>query len=72
MDIVSIIGNARMSSAENLVELINAGIRAENLRQKVIANNFANVETPGYRRVDVIFEELLAACSDEPGKGQMI
>ena len=71
MDIVSIFGNAKMSSTENIVDLINAGIRAENLRQKAIANNFANFETPGYRRVDVKFEELLAACSDKSGSGEV-
>ena len=51
-----------MSKAENIVDLINAGIKAETLRQKAIANNIANLETPGYRRIDVRFEELLAKC----------
>lgn len=60
-----------MSKTESIVELINAGIRAENLRQKAIANNFANFETPGYRRVDVKFEELLAACLDESGSREV-
>lgn len=44
------------------MDLIDAGIRAEALRQKAIANNIANLETPGYRRIDVKFEELLAKC----------
>ncbi len=52
-----------MSKTNSIVDLINAGIQAENLRQKAIASNFANFETPGYRRVDVEFKELLAACS---------
>ena len=52
-----------MSRTNTIVDLINAGIKAENLRQRAIASNFANFETPGYRRVDVKFEELLAACS---------
>jgi flagellar basal-body rod protein FlgB len=51
-----------MSKAENIVDIINAGIKAESLRQKAIANNIANLETPGYRRIDVKFEELLAKC----------
>jgi len=40
---------------------------AANLRGQVIANNIANLETPGYRRRDVRFEELLAEAlgSDE-------
>jgi len=51
-----------MSKAESIVDLINAGIRAQTLRQKATANNIANLETPGYRRIDVKFEELLARC----------
>ena len=51
-----------MSKAENIVDIINAGIKAETLRQKAIANNIANLETPGYRRIDVKFEELLERC----------
>ena len=52
-----------MSDTNSIVDLINAGLQAENVRQKAIANNFANFETPGYRRLDVKFEEILAACS---------
>jgi flagellar basal-body rod protein FlgB len=51
-----------MSKTENIVNLIDAGIKAETLRQKAIANNIANLETPGYRRIEVRFEELLARC----------
>ena len=51
-----------MSKVENIVNLIDAGIRAETLRQKAIANNISNLETPGYRRVDIKFEELLDRC----------
>lgn len=40
---------------------------AESLRQKAIASNVANLETPGYRRVDVKFEEMLAQKMDEDG-----
>lgn len=47
--------------------LLEAGIKAEGLRQKAIANNIANLETPGYRRIDVKFEELLAKVLNSPG-----
>jgi len=57
-----------MSGMNNIVDVIEAGLRAESLRQKAIANNVANLETPGYRRVDVRFEELLAKCLDSSGK----
>ena len=57
-----------MSGMNNIVDVIEAGIKAESLRQKTIANNIANLETPGYRRVDVRFEELLAKCLDSSGE----
>jgi flagellar basal-body rod protein FlgB len=44
----------------NTIDLLDAGIRAEILRQKAIASNVANLETTGYRRFDVRFDELLA------------
>jgi flagellar basal-body rod protein FlgB len=43
-----------------IVELLEAGLKAEALRQKTVANNVANLQTPGYRRLDVRFEQLLA------------
>ncbi len=57
-----------MSKTENIVDLIDAGVKAETLRQKAIANNIANLETPGYRRIDVKFEELLAKCLRSSGE----
>jgi flagellar basal-body rod protein FlgB len=56
-----------MSSTNSVTDLLNAGIRAETLRQKTIANNIANLETPDYRGIDVKFEELLAKSLDSPG-----
>ncbi|MHC4075683.1 MAG: flagellar basal body rod protein FlgB [Planctomycetota bacterium] len=56
-----------MSKVTNIVDIIEAGIKAESLRQKAIANNVANLETPEYRRVDVEFKELLAKALDSPG-----
>ncbi len=49
-----------MSETNSIFDFLEAGIRAESLRQKAIANNIANLETSGYRRIDVKFEELLA------------
>jgi flagellar basal-body rod protein FlgB len=49
-----------MPNSIDTVGLLEAGIKAESLRQKTIASNMANIETPGYRRLDVNFEELLA------------
>jgi flagellar basal-body rod protein FlgB len=43
-----------------IVELLEAGVRAETMRQQAMANNVANMQTPGYRRMGVQFESLLA------------
>ncbi len=53
-----------MARTDNLLSLLEAGARAEGLRQKAIASNVANLQTPGYRRVDVRFEEFLAKALD--------
>ncbi len=41
------------------LSLLERSLDAAALRQKVIANNIANVDTPNYKRSDVRFEELL-------------
>lgn len=53
-----------MAQANNIINLLEAGMKVEGLRQKAIASNIANMETPGYRRVDVKFEESLAKALD--------
>ena len=57
-----------MSKTTSITDFLEAGIRAENLRQKAIANNVANLQTPGYRRIDVKFQELLAKALNSPGQ----
>lgn len=56
-----------MAQSGNIVELLETGMRAERLRQQAIASNIANIETPGYRRLDVKFEELLNKALESPG-----
>jgi len=55
-----------MAQSGNIVELLEAGMNAERLRQQAIASNLANMATPGYRRLDVKFEELLAKALNSP------
>lgn len=52
--------NLAMAGNMNILDYLEAGIRAEGVRQQAIANNVANMNTPGYRRSDIRFEELLA------------
>lgn len=41
-------------------EVLSASMRGHEARNTALANNIANVETPGYTRVDVDFEAALA------------
>lgn len=58
-----------MNSIKNnsIFDVIEAGLKAENLRQKAIASNIANLQSHGYRRVDVKFRETLAKAMDKSG-----
>ena len=56
-----------MSKTMNIIDFIDAGIKAEGLRQKAIASNIANLRTPGYRRFDIKFKELLTKAMDSSG-----
>ena len=41
-------------------QLLEAALKAANLRQSVIANNIANIDAPNFRRHDVQFKDVLA------------
>lgn len=47
----------------NLANLMNAA----ELRHRVLSQNLANVNTPGYQRQEVVFEELLGQMVKEQG-----
>lgn len=42
------------------MDYLQRGLQAANLRHEVISNNIANVNTPRFKKSDVIFESLLA------------
>ncbi|MDH4201308.1 MAG: flagellar basal body rod protein FlgB [Phycisphaerae bacterium] len=50
-----------------VMDLLTAGMRAESLRQQTIANNIANINTDGFRRSEIDFEEVLAKALDKQG-----
>jgi len=60
-----------VSEISSIVDFLEAGIKAESLRQKAIANNVANLQTPGYRRIDVKFEQLLAKALGSNGAANL-
>lgn len=45
----------------NMVSLLSLALDAAGMRQQAIAHNIANVNTPGFRRVAVSFEQQVAA-----------
>jgi len=47
-------------SQPKILNLLEMGLRASMLRQSVIANNLANLETPNFHRSEVKFENMLA------------
>jgi flagellar basal-body rod protein FlgB len=55
-----------MSGTNNIVDLLQAGIKVEGLRQQAISSNIANMETPGYHRIAVRFEEALSEAIESP------
>jgi flagellar basal-body rod protein FlgB len=57
-----------MAQSVSTVDLLEAGMKAEGARQKTIASNIANIETPGYRRFDVNFEQLLTEALKSSGR----
>ena len=49
-----------MSLFDNTQLGLDSAISGAGLRQQVLANNLANAETPGYKRMDVDFHDALA------------
>lgn len=46
------------------VSVLEQALSASSLRQKVISNNISNVNTPGFKKSEVVFEELLQGAMD--------
>lgn len=44
------------------LRILEKGLDASSLRQKVLADNVANVDTPGFKRSEVDFEAILSSA----------
>ncbi|MBP5305879.1 MAG: flagellar basal body rod protein FlgB [Lachnospiraceae bacterium] len=55
------------SDAYNYINVLNKAADASWMRNSVITNNIANVDTPGYKRKDVQFESYLMAAMTKGG-----
>lgn len=51
-----------MSLLDPTQQTLEAAMRGATLRETLLTNNLANVETPGYKRQDVDFHATLAAA----------
>ena len=49
-------------------DLLSDMIRATTVRQRILASNLANVETPGYEAQDVTFDKVLAEVRGTSGR----
>jgi len=49
------------------IPVLHKSLEAYAMRQKSISDNIANVDTPGYKRSEVAFEEDLKAALDKRG-----
>ena len=57
-----------MAVGPEITQYLEAALKATSLRSRTIANNIANLQTPGYRRRTVQFEKLLANAVDSGRK----
>lgn len=53
------------------IDLMSKALNATMLRKSVIAENISNVDTPGYKRKDVKFEEILTSEMNKKGRMQI-
>jgi flagellar basal-body rod protein FlgB len=57
---IVLVGGIRMNLLQtSTLNLLSKALDASTLRQRVIANNIANADTPGYKSKEVLFEEIL-------------
>lgn len=50
-----------------MMKVLETGLDASSLRQKVLSNNIANVDTPDFKRSDVNFQQVLGEALGETG-----
>lgn len=53
------------------LDVMQRGMGAANLRQEVISHNIANVNTPNFKKSNVVFEDLLAKELDLDATGRL-
>ncbi len=56
-------------SFDSALGIHEAALKVRTKRAEVLANNLANVETPGFKARDIDFEGVLKAHMKQPGQG---
>jgi flagellar basal-body rod protein FlgB len=59
-----------MEIFDTSMRALDAALGAAGKRQEVLSNNLANVNTPGYKRLDVNFDETLSKAIDATRSGE--
>ena len=59
-----------MEIFDTTMRALDAALGAAGKRQEVLANNLANVNTPGYKRMDVNFDDTLAQAIASAKNGE--
>jgi flagellar basal-body rod protein FlgB len=57
---------------DKAIDRLTAGLEYTNRRHEVLAKNVANLETPGYRALDVTFDDYLKPTRIAPGEATQI
>jgi flagellar basal-body rod protein FlgB len=60
-----------MDLFDSTLNLLAGALRGAAARQSALAENLANANTPGYRRVDVDFHDVLRAAADGDSADQV-
>ncbi|MEW6746796.1 MAG: flagellar basal body protein [Planctomycetota bacterium] len=58
----------RIERIENMTRLMEQVLSLTEARQRVLAHNLANINTPGFVRRDIPFEEALREAVANPGR----
>lgn len=51
-----------------VLNVLQKSLEASSMRQQVLSNNVANIDTPGFKRSDVDFQAVLGAALGEKSK----
>lgn len=51
-----------------VLNVLQKGLEASSMRQQVLSNNVANIDTPNFKRSDVDFQAVLGAALGEKSK----